>query len=314
MTRTATRHVTLLFVVVLLTGCAISEEKEIEIGRESHLQFEQESGGRYPDAQVQSYVNGVGMNVARYAGRPNLPWQFTVLNSKQVNAFAVPGGYIYITQGLLFQMENEAMLAGVLGHESAHIAHRHSVRQIQKSQQAQGLSTVVGIVGGLFGYGWAGDVTNVAASLTLLSYSRGQEKESDVSGLKYMVQASYNPEGMVQTMAVLQKASGGGKGGGTEFLSSHPNPGNRLEYLTDIIKKKYASYAQTGKVGAEEFQRNVLSRRPREVAVLPPLQLEGWCALCRSPGLQAAETPKVAPRPGDELLRDNVTLAKGKTR
>ncbi|MGB7157024.1 MAG: M48 family metallopeptidase [Tepidisphaeraceae bacterium] len=283
MPSTALRHLTLILLAVVLGGCAMSGEKEIQLGMESHPKFEQEFGGRYPDSQIQAYVNGVGMNVARYAGRPNLPWQFAVLNSEQINAFAVPGGFCYITQGLLFEMKNESMLAGVLGHEAAHIAHRHSVQQIQRAQQAQGLSMTVGIVGGLFGYGWAGDVTNVVASLTLLTYSRGQEKEADLSGLKYMVQASYNPQGMVQTMTVLQQASGGGKGGSPEFLSSHPNPGNRLEYLAEIIQKKYAAYAQTGKVGEEEFRQNVLARRVAKVAQLPPPRVEGWCSLCRPP-------------------------------
>src|SRR5215204_4081599 len=219
------RIVLAIVVLLLAGGCSINEQQEIAIGQQSHLRFEQESGGRYPDSQVQTYVSNVGLSVARYAGRSNLPWQFAVLNSKQVNAFAVPGGYIYITQGLLFRLENEAMLAGVLGHEAAHIAHRHSVQQMQRAQTAQGLSTVVGVVGSVFGYGWAGDVTGAVASISLMKYGRDQEKQSDLSGLRYMTQAAYDPRGMVQTMSVLQQATGGK--GGVEFLSSHPNPGNR---------------------------------------------------------------------------------------
>jgi predicted Zn-dependent protease len=269
-----------LVLLVFVSGCAISEQEEIQIGRESHQQFEKEFGGRYPDPQLQAYVGGVGMELARYAGRPNLPWQFAVLNSQQVNAFAVPGGYIYITQGLLFHLENEAMLAGVLGHEAAHVAHRHSVQQIQRAQTAQGLSTVVGVVGGLFGYGWAGDVTGIVASLSLMKYSRDQEEQSDLSGLRYMTQAGYNPIGMVQTMAVLQQSAGKG-GGGPEFLSSHPNPGNRLTYLQETIQRKYAAAAQGGKVGQEEFRRNVLSRRATALAPPLPVAAVVWCAHCR---------------------------------
>ncbi|HEV2292580.1 MAG TPA: M48 family metallopeptidase [Tepidisphaeraceae bacterium] len=268
-----------ILLLFLVTGCTISEQKEIEIGRESHQQFERQFGGKYPDAQVQSYVNSVGVSLARYAGRPNLPWQFAVLNSKQVNAFAVPGGYIYVTQGLLFRLDSEAMLAGVLGHEVAHIAHRHSVKQMQRAQTAQGLSAVAGIVGGLFGYGWAGDVTGIVASLSLMKYSRDQEKQSDLSGLRYMAQAAYDPTGMVHTMAVLQQA-GGGKGG-PQFLSSHPNPDNRLEYLKETVRRKYAGAARSGKVGEDEFRRIVLSRH---IAALSPLPVDAvaWCAHCRS--------------------------------
>ena len=250
---------TVLLLVFLAGGCAIDEKKELAMGAQSHGQFEKEYGGPYPDSQVQAYVNQVGLAVARPAGRPQLPWQFTVLNSDKVNAFAVPGGYIYITKGLLFRMENEAMLAGVLGHEAAHIAHRHSVQQIQRAQTTQGLSTVVGVVSSVFGYGWVGNVTDVASSLSLVSYGRGQEKQADISGLKYMVAVGYDPQGMVQMMSVLQKSAG--KGGSPEFLSTHPNPGNRLEYLRAEIKKKYVAAADSGKVGVEEFRQNVLSHR-----------------------------------------------------
>ena len=271
----------MLFLLVVLTGCTINEQKEIQIGQQTHGQFEKEFGGRYPDAQLQAYVSNVGMNMARYTGRPHLPWQFAVLNSKQVNAFAVPGGYIYITQGLLFRMENEAMLAGVLGHEAAHIAHRHSVQQMQRAQTAQGLSTAVGVVGSIFGYGWAGDVTGAVASISLMKYGRDQEKQSDLSGLKYMTQAAYDPRGMVQTMTVLQQASCGK--GGVEFLSSHPNPANRLSYLKETIQKKYAAAAQGGKTGEAEFRQNVLSRR---IAAVEPLPLAAmvWCVHCQAQG------------------------------
>ena len=270
--------VTCFVLLVLVTGCTINEQKEIQIGQETHARFEKEFGGKYPDPQLQAYVSNVGMNMARYAGRPNLPWQFAVLNSKQVNAFAVPGGYIYITQGLLFRLENEAMLAGVLGHEAAHIAHRHSVKQLQRAQTAQGLSTVVGVVGSVFGYGWAGDVTGAVASISLMKYGRDQEKQSDLSGLRYMTQAAYDPRGMVRTMSVLQQATGGK--GGVEFLSSHPNPGNRLSYLKETIQQKYVAAAQGGKTGEQEFRMNVLSRR---IAALEPLSKDAvvWCAHCR---------------------------------
>jgi predicted Zn-dependent protease len=273
------RHLLPLVLVLVVTGCAINEQKEIQIGRETHQQFEREFGGRYPDAQLQGYVSGVGMNLARYAGRPNLPWQFAVLNSKQVNAFAVPGGYVYVTQGLLFRLENEAMLAGVLGHEAAHIAHRHSVQQMQRAQTAQGLSMVAGVVGALFGYGWAGDVTGAVTSLSLMKYGRDQEQQSDLSGLRYMTQAAYDPRGMVETMSVLQQSSGG-KGGGVEFLSTHPNPKNRLTYLRRTIDRKYAGATQGGKVGEAEFRRNVLSRRIARLDPLPP-DAVAWCAHCK---------------------------------
>ena len=249
----------LVLLLLLVPGCTISEREEMSMGRQLHPKFEAESGGLYPDSQVQQYVNQVGLSVARYAGRPTLDWRFAVVNSSQVNAFAVPGGYIYITQGLLFRLTNEAQLAGVLGHESGHIARRHTVKQIGRTRTTQGLSTVVGVVGGLFGYGWAGDVTSAVGSLSLMSYSREQEHEADIEGLKYISQAGYNPQGLVQLMKILQ-SSGGGKGA-PEFLSTHPNPGNRVEYLADEIQKKYFEAARSGDLGEANFQRYIGSRR-----------------------------------------------------
>jgi predicted Zn-dependent protease len=267
--------------LVSLSGCSISEKEEIEMGRKLHVQFEKESGGIYPDTHVQQYVQSVGQTLARHAGRQNLEWKFAVVNAKDVNAFAVPGGYIYITRGLLFRLNNEAQLAGVLGHEAGHITHRHSVKQLERARTAKGASFVAGIVGGLFGFGYAGDITSLASSLALMSYSRGQEKESDFSGLQYMTQAGYSPRGMVQTMEILKAASGGS--GALQFLSSHPDPGNRVGYLNEAIEKQYSHAAQTGQLGEANFKTHVLSRAPQgqqmTIDLSNPLD---WCLTCRT--------------------------------
>jgi predicted Zn-dependent protease len=246
--------------MLLACGCTITEQQEIAMGQKTHAQFEKQFGGLYPDPQVQAYVNDVGLRMARYAERPNLPWQYRVVNSDKVNAFAVPGGYIYITQGLLFRLRNEAELASVLGHESGHIAHRHSVKQIQNAQFMQGAAFGAGIVGSLFGFGGVGDVASLVGQLSLMKYSRDQEKEADLTGLQYMSMAGYNPRAMVETMRVLEEASGG-KGKGSDFLSTHPNPGNRMGYLSAEINKSYHDVADRGILGDAEFQSSVLARR-----------------------------------------------------
>jgi beta-barrel assembly-enhancing protease len=286
--RRATRSLLVVFLLIgaggAAGGCSINEQQEIELGRKSHAQFEKEFGGLYPDAHVQQYVESVGQLMARRAGRPSLDWQFAVVNSDQVNAFAVPGGYVYVTRGLLFRLSNEAQLAGVLGHESGHIAHRHSVKQMERAKTAQGLSTVAGVVGGFFGFGYAGSISGVVSGLALMSYSRGQEEEADRSGLEYMSQAGYNPRGLVQMMEVLQSATaeGGGKGP-PQFLSTHPNPGNRIGYLNETIKQKYASAEQGGEYGEANFRQNVLARRQVTLGTEPPRSLAiaaFWCATC----------------------------------
>lgn len=252
------RPIAVLLALLLLVGCSISEQQEIQMGRQLHPKFEQQFGGKVPDAAVQQYVDSVGQRMAQHAGRPNLDWQFAVLNSDEVNAFAVPGGYIYITQGLLSRLENEAQLAGVLGHEAAHVAKRHSVRQLERARATQGVSAVVGVVGSVFGVGSAGSLAGLALNLSNMKYGRGQEKESDLEGLRYMTAAGYNPRGMVETMQIMQSAAKGK--GGPEFLSSHPNPGNRVEYLTEAIEKKYPAAAQQNTFAADNFRRGVTGR------------------------------------------------------
>ena len=249
------RHATLIL-ILLLTGCAISEEKEIAMGRDAAPTFEREFGGLYPDPAVQDYVHEVGMDLAQDTNRAHLPWQFRVLDSDEVNAFALPGGFVYLTKGLLFNLENEAQLASVLGHEIAHVAHRHSVQQLQRAQFVQGGSLLVGIFAG----GVAGDVSNLAASLALMRYGRGQEREADLSGLNYVVRDGYEPHAMVETMEILERASGG-KRGGLDFLSTHPSPGNRREYLAERIDKRYETVVSGGATNEDRFESIVLRRR-----------------------------------------------------
>jgi predicted Zn-dependent protease len=243
---------------IALPGCAsagsISEEQEIQLGRESAPQFEKQFGGVYPDQGVQRYVDKVGHSIVTFAGRHELPWRFRVLNSDQVNAFALPGGFVYITQGLLFRLENEAELAAILGHETGHVERKHSLQQIARAQNAQLLPALAGIFGG----STVGDIASVVSQLSLMKYSRNQEKEADLEGLKYIARAGYDPRGMVDAMRVLEKSGGSAP---PEFLSTHPDPGNRIEYLTDAIQKDYPDRAGEGIVGDRSFEQNVLARR-----------------------------------------------------
>lgn len=277
--------IALLLSLVLFIGggCTLSEKEELDVGRKTHAQIEKQFGGKVEDPAMQQYVNSVGMEMARRADRPNMAWQFAVLKSDQINAFAVPGGYVYITRGLLAKMQNEAQLAGVLGHEAAHIAKRHSAKQVGNQRVTQGLSIGAGIVGGLFGVGYAGDVASLAFGVANLSYGRNQEKEADLTGLQYMTAAGYDPHGMVQTMQILQSASGK-KGGGAEWLSTHPNPGNRVEYLTAEINKNYPD--AKGTLAADNFARGLAGQAfaPAPNALPQPS--------ISAPALQPGESPR----------------------
>lgn len=256
------RHPLFLLLVVAVAGCSMmSPAEEVKLGRESAPKFEKQYGGLYPDPTVQQYVNTVSMRMAEQAGRPGLPWQFHVLNSDEVNAFALPGGYVYITKGLLVRLDNEAELAGILGHEAGHVAHRDTARQLQQAQNTQLASTTAGVVAGVFGVPGVGMATGLVGELSLLSYSRGQEHDADLAGLKYMSATGYNPKAMVTTMETLKRASGG-KSKSPQFLSTHPDPGNRKEYLTEAIHKNYPIQAQEGMYAADEFRRHIPANPP----------------------------------------------------
>jgi predicted Zn-dependent protease len=207
--------------------------------------------GTYPDPKVQAYVAEIGKRMAAKSERPNLPWTFTVLDDPLVNAFALPGGPVFVTRGILAHMNSEAELASVLGHEIGHITARHSVDQISKQQLAQ-----VGLgIGSILSpeVAAAAQVAGQGLGLLFLKFGRDAERQSDELGFKYMVGQGYDPREMADVFKTLERASkgeGGGKGI-PEWLSTHPDPGNRAQTAAERAAKVQGA-AQL-KVGREEF-------------------------------------------------------------
>lgn len=198
--------------LLLLSGCAVnpvtgkqdfvllSEDEEIALGRSMHPQL-LEQMPPYADAALQAYVGKVGERLARVSHRSNLIYRFTVLDSNQVNAFATPGGYIYITRGLLAYLNTEAELAAVLGHEIGHVTARHSVRQHSASTATGLLAAVIGAASGVQG---AGDLANIAGTAVVRGYGREHELESDRLGAEYLAKAGYDPRAMLAVIGVLK--------------------------------------------------------------------------------------------------------------
>ena len=239
-------------------GCAVSREQEIALGRQARPQFIQEFGGLLPDPGVQQYVDQVGQSLVDQTTRPGLPWEFGVLASDQVNAFALPGGFVYITQGMLRQLDSEAQLAAVLAHEIAHVQHRHSVQQLKRMQLIQGGLTLASLFGGEGQAASAAtSVAGLVAGLASMSYGRDQEKEADLTGLKYLAREGYEPGAFLELIDVLKQAGGGGA---PEFLSTHPSPGSREAYVRDRIQSRYANVVSGGRENRAEFQRRVFGR------------------------------------------------------
>jgi predicted Zn-dependent protease len=247
---------------------ALSEDEEIQIGAEAEAEFIKQYGGLVPSPVIKSYVQNLGMKIAKTTERPSLPWNFNVLNSDDINAFAIPGGKVFITRGLLSRMTNEAQLAGVLGHECGHVTAQHAGKQITNRQAA-----VVILQGAQIGMGQSGVNpyvaelgafgANVAAQGFLLKFSRSDEYEADHLGLRYMTRAGYNPEAMIQVMEILQKASGQTSTSSfAEWTQTHPLTQNRIKELQADIEKDYPNYKTPGvyTFGEASFKTNVLDQ------------------------------------------------------
>ena len=237
----------LLLGLPALTGCSInpatgqssftglmSESEEVRLGREAHPQILAEFGGEYRDAELQQYIDSLGQLLARASDRPNLQYTFTVLDSPVVNAFATPGGYIYITRGLLALANSEAEVAGVLAHEIGHVAARHAA---ERQSQAV-LASLPGIFAGvLTGSDALAGAVGAGGAAYLQSYSRDQEYQADVLGVRYLSRTNYDPYGMASFLAQLQAddrldaALMGRPEMADKFniMATHPRTGDRIQ-------------------------------------------------------------------------------------
>jgi len=226
--------------VSALAGCArnpvtgkrelslISREQEIAMGREAAPEFEKEFGGKVPNADLQAYVSEIGRRLAEVSDRP-MPYTYTLVTSDVPNAFALPGGPIFITAGLMKQMTNERQLAAVLGHETGHVAAKHSVHQMQKQMGAQLLMEIAQRAAGAEGGGTATDVANIVANMVLMKYSRDDEYQADELGIKYATKAGYNPWGMVELLTLLQAMQEAEPSRFEEMFQTHPLSSKRIE-------------------------------------------------------------------------------------
>jgi predicted Zn-dependent protease len=193
-------------------------------------------GGRSPKRRkANAYIDALGKALARHAPGEKYPYQFKLVNDKGINAFALPGGYIYINRGILETADNEAQVAGVVAHEIAHVALRHGTNQVSKAYIAQ---APLAVLGGVLGNGVGGVLAQLgigfATNSILLKYSRDAEKQADLLGTQMLYDAGYAPAAMVEFFEKIQKES---KGRAVEFFSSHPNPENRIGNVqTEIVK------------------------------------------------------------------------------
>lgn len=212
----------------------LSDQQEVNLGQQVHQQFLQERQVRpLRKKEIQEYINDIGQRLAATSSRPEIPYHFLVVEDKAVNAFATMGGYVYINSGLMKLAENEAELAGVVAHEIAHIAARHSVNRMKDIALSQGLMSAAGLR--------ANTLVQMMVQMGVdLPMSREAELEADELGLENLTRAGYAPIGMVTFMTKLQ-----GKGSSPpEFLSTHPLSQNRVRALQRQLNPQSAEWGE----------------------------------------------------------------------
>jgi predicted Zn-dependent protease len=242
----------------------VSEGKELQMGAEADPAVISEYG-LYDSPEVQRYVDGVGQKLAKVSHLPNLTWHFRVLDSPVVNAFAIPGGYIYITRGILAYMKSEGQLAGVLGHEIGHVTARHSAQQITR-QQITGLGVLAGAVFVSAFRPYSG-IAQQGLGLLFLKYSRDNESQADELGVDYAVKAGYDPREIPSTYATLKRIGERSSSALPGFLSTHPDPGDREIRTTQLSNAAAASAHRSLVVNEaghlERIERIVFGDDPR---------------------------------------------------
>jgi len=244
----------------------MSEAQEIATGQQMHPEALKEFG-KYEDPELQGYVDRLGQTLARSSHRPDLPWTFTVVDSAAINAFALPGGYIYITRGIMTYLNSEAELVGVLGHEIGHVTARHAVEQYSRAMGSQlGLTALMIFVPQTRPFG---DAAGSALSLMFLKHGRDDELQSDRLGAEYAAQNGWDPAGvmgMLRALARLDETEGSSRGV-PGWLSTHPEPANRVNDVQPLVAELRQKYGDLPVRRAEYLNRIegiMVGENPRE--------------------------------------------------
>jgi beta-barrel assembly-enhancing protease len=227
----------------------VSVEQEIEIGRHANAQV-REQVPELDDAEALTYVRGIGRRLAARATGPRYPYSFSIVDDRAINAFALPGGPVWLHRGVLHAAGNESQVAGVLAHEVAHIAQRHAAEQLTKATMANwGLGLLGAVLGNSVGAGTAQIAAGALTNSAFLKFSRDDEREADRVGLEILRRAGWDPRGMLELFEVLRREAKRNPGSVEVFFSSHPAPGDRIKLLQGEIGR-----TPTGTRDTRQFQ------------------------------------------------------------
>lgn len=306
--------------VGLAAGCAVnpvtgrqelmlmSEAQEISLDRQNSPHQISADYGATQDSRLNNYVSQVGRTIAANSHRPQIPYSFHTLNAPYVNAYAFPGGTIGITRGILLNLNNEAELASLIGHEAGHVSARHTSQRMTRGLLASvvlsGASTVAGtqmgdLVAGLGGIG---------AGALLAGYSRNQEREADDLGLAYMAGAQYNPEGFVGLMNMLNEMSGTNQSSMAVLFSTHPMSSERYQTAIDTVNTRYAAQRKTNPIFRERYMDNTAGLR-RIGPAIKAMQ-DGDEQMMKKNASQARERYEASLKAAPEDYAGNLKMAK----
>lgn len=244
-----------LSVTIPLAGCAtVSQQQEVDIGREYSAQIAQQLP-LISDPEIVRYINILGDSIAGITARGDLDWHFHVVNSDEVNAFAVPGGYIYVNRGLIARAATMSELAGVLGHEIGHVVRRHSIKQMEKAQGTNVGITLACVLTGVCSAPGAGDAINLGANALFARFSRSDELEADAEGFHYVLRAGIDPNGIVKMFQTLMRERQARPAGVAAWFATHPLEEDRIADVQRLINQVPAAQRANLTVDSPNYQK-----------------------------------------------------------
>ena len=254
-------------VTVSLLGCGISQQQEVQMGQ----QYVQQINAQLPivqDPELNRYINVLGDSIARLTSRKDLDWQFFIVDAQEVNAFAVPGGFVYVNRGLIQRADQMDELAGVLGHEIGHVVRRHTVKQMEKAQGANIGVTLACVLTSICNSQAAGAAINIAGGAVFARFSRSDEAEADAEGVKNTVRAGISPAGMVSMFQKLLEERKTRPGAVESWFLTHPLEEDRINAVQSMINA--IPPGQLAQLGTDSRNFHAFKSRIQSLPPSPP--------------------------------------------